>query len=258
MDAVIETPHTPVAVVVPYRIWPAIGFAVAACAIIVAAMFLVGIVMGVVLVVSGQSGPAAMKAHLGAIATWSMLFGYVAAAPFALWAVHRLARARLRDVLVAAPWRDILAWGVGCGVLACVVSATLGTLLQHFVSPHLPALVPKEQTNVAQLHAMAKSSFLWSIAVVTGILGAPLVEECIFRGLLFRAILERSNFWLAALISGAIFAVGHFTKAFFLPLMVAGVMFAFVYARTKSLGTSMIAHAVFNAMAFGLATLIHT
>ena len=94
----------------------------------------------------------------------------------------------------------------------------------------------------------------WLIVLLAlmAVVMAPIVEETLFRGLLFRALDARVSFWGAAVISGVLFALVHGQLVAILPIVVLGVIFAFLTRRTESLWASAGAHAMFN----GLNTLI--
>jgi len=78
------------------------------------------------------------------------------------------------------------------------------------------------------------------------VIGAPLFEEFIFRGLIFGGLLRSFGLWPAALASSAIFACLHPPIAM-LPVFCLGVAAALTYARTRSLLAPMLAHATYNA-----------
>lgn len=80
-------------------------------------------------------------------------------------------------------------------------------------------------------------------------IGAPLVEELFFRGLLFRALLGRLPVSIATISSAVLFALAHFEAVQFAGLAVFGVVLAYMAWRTGRLGMSMGAHMAFNAAA---------
>jgi membrane protease YdiL (CAAX protease family) len=80
---------------------------------------------------------------------------------------------------------------------------------------------------------------------------APIVEETLYRGLLFRALLRRVSPGTAVFVSALIFAAVHFLgdpNAFrSLPALAAlGVLLALRALRTNSLSASILIHAGFN------------
>ena len=79
---------------------------------------------------------------------------------------------------------------------------------------------------------------------------APVAEELFFRGLIHRWFSARFGFWLAVILSSAIFAAGHadslgvVASSFVLGLVLAGV-----YDRSRSLWLSIAVHATNNCLA---------
>lgn len=59
---------------------------------------------------------------------------------------------------------------------------------------------------------------------------APVVEEALFRGILFPSVLKARSFLFAALLSGAYFALVHFHAPSFLPLLALSIAFSAGYA----------------------------
>ncbi|MFK7917217.1 MAG: lysostaphin resistance A-like protein [Ilumatobacter sp.] len=86
------------------------------------------------------------------------------------------------------------------------------------------------------------------------VVGAPLVEEIVYRGLLQRPLLGR--FATPAVLVGvaALFAVIHFRPIEYPGLFVAGLVFGVCAWRSGRLGLAIVAHAAFNAtgLAFAL------
>jgi len=79
------------------------------------------------------------------------------------------------------------------------------------------------------------------------VIGAPLVEEVLYRGLLQRPALERFPRWIVIVAVAAVFALFHFRPIEFVGLFVAGLVFGACAARTGRLGMAITAHVAFNA-----------
>ena len=75
---------------------------------------------------------------------------------------------------------------------------------------------------------------------------APILEELLFRRIIFGTLLPKTNFFVAALISSLSFAVIHFEFTHILIYAVSGFIFAFIYYKTKRIITSIIAHMLLN------------
>jgi uncharacterized protein len=87
-----------------------------------------------------------------------------------------------------------------------------------------------------------------ALLVVIVVLGAPVVEELFFRGLLQRSLLRRVAPVLAVGISALVFGVTHFQLLQFPALVAFGAILGFLALRTGRLGPSIVAHMAFNAV----------
>jgi membrane protease YdiL (CAAX protease family) len=90
---------------------------------------------------------------------------------------------------------------------------------------------------------------LWLAGVA--IIAAPIFEEFIFRGLVFRGLARSFGPGVGALASGAIFAIVH-PPVSVIPVFIMGVGAALVYHRTRMLAAPIVLHAVYNAAVLGL------
>jgi membrane protease YdiL (CAAX protease family) len=88
---------------------------------------------------------------------------------------------------------------------------------------------------------------LWLFATV--VLAAPLFEEFIFRGVLYRGLRRSLSGPLAALASALVFALVHPAIAA-APVFVLALLSALAYERTRWLVTPIAAHMVYNAVIF--------
>ena len=86
--------------------------------------------------------------------------------------------------------------------------------------------------------------------VVVGI--APVVEELVYRGVIYRAFRDRAGVKLAIAGSALVFTVAHFEPEHFLPLFLIGASLAWITQRTSSLLPAIVLHAIYNAMSLGL------
>ena len=86
------------------------------------------------------------------------------------------------------------------------------------------------------------------LLVLIVVIGAPIVEELFFRGLLQRSIARRSSTAVAVAGSAAVFGLTHF-ELLQLPALVGfGVVLGLLAVRTGRLGPSIFAHLSFNAV----------
>jgi membrane protease YdiL (CAAX protease family) len=78
-------------------------------------------------------------------------------------------------------------------------------------------------------------------------IGAPIVEELFFRGLLMRAIDHRYGAVAAVAGSSVVFGLAHFEPLQLPALILFGIVLAILAQRSGRLGPGIIAHATFNA-----------
>jgi membrane protease YdiL (CAAX protease family) len=81
------------------------------------------------------------------------------------------------------------------------------------------------------------------------VVGAPIVEEIIFRGLLFGALVRSMGFVAAAIVSSLVFAAVHgYGLEGTLAVTLTGSLLCWIYWRTGRLWTAILAHGVHNAI----------
>ena len=133
-----------------------------------------------------------------------------------------------------------LATGVGLGVFAQAVS---------FVATNVVHLDTSSNTNNSLSGLEIPTLFIATVFLV------PLIEEVIYRGVVMDT-LQRfgATALVSILIQGAVFAAGHFVETpmtmfagvqFFI-LLVIGLTLGWLRTKTNSIGSTYIAHAVYN------------
>lgn len=87
------------------------------------------------------------------------------------------------------------------------------------------------------------------LLVLVLVVGAPVVEELFFRGLLLRALRNRFGSAAGVIGSGLVFGLAHFEPLQLPVLALFGMVLAMLAIRTGRLGPGICAHAAFNAVA---------
>jgi CAAX protease family protein len=153
-------------------------------------------------------------------------------------------------------WRRAVGWGmrpidVPAGLAVGI--ATQALLLPLIYRPILRFVDNQDLEEPARnLIAGATSPVGVAALVVLTVVGAPLAEEILFRGLLFRGIVDmeagrRFGVALAVIASSSIFAILHLQLLQFPGLFAIGAITALGLHRTGRLGTAIWIHAGFNA-----------
>jgi membrane protease YdiL (CAAX protease family) len=170
-------------------------------------------------------------------------FAYWTAMKVLVWvwpsiALIRHSGYRLRDVFSLKPWRSIVIWGGGAGLLFAI--SALATRAMN----HNPLFSPDLD---------------WPF--VSAVFVAPLVEEIAFRGALLRTLMLRYRFSVANTITAVFFTGIHFTGWYFqgvlaekltgitsgaVSILIIGWILGFAAYKSKSVAGSTLAHILNN------------
>lgn len=85
------------------------------------------------------------------------------------------------------------------------------------------------------------------LLVVVVVIGAPLVEELVYRGLVQRSVSVPLGRASGLLVTSALFSLVHLRPVEFPGLMLAGAVFGAGVVLTGRLGPAIVTHAAFNA-----------
>ncbi len=143
--------------------------------------------------------------------------------------------------------RTLVLWGFRRPTSAYfwVVPAGLAAVYAFSVA-HDALVHPHEQAIVSEFPHSAVGAVMF---VLVAVVMAPVFEESVFRGFLFRGLSNSLGWVWGALISAAVFGGAHLQLDVFLPLAALGFILAWAYHRTGSLWTNITMHALFNAIA---------
>jgi ABC-2 type transport system permease protein len=195
--------------------------------------------------------------HGGEAPALTLLVAFVGAgstvALVALWIFHKN---RVPHLMLAlglrrrpGPPAVLASLGIGIGVGVLAAGAALGYL---WVARHVPLLdesFDEAQRSLDQMHGDAR---IWMLVVA--VLAAPLFEEFIFRGILYRGFRHSVGPRAAALSSALVFALVHPAPTA-VPVFIMALLAAGAYERTGWLATPIAAHMTYNSLVFGSALL---
>jgi membrane protease YdiL (CAAX protease family) len=120
-------------------------------------------------------------------------------------------------------------------------------------------LVYLSQPVVTQqsVQALQKASSVVEIIYfgIMAIVAAPIVEETIYRGIIYPAIKQEGFPKTAMWATSILFAWSHFNLMTFIPLLFLSAVLIFLYETTDNLLAPMLTHSLFNAANFIL--LVH-
>lgn len=208
-----------------------------------AVCWMVGNVLGsVVLAVFGATDrattPPVWVTALGALALWTpIVIGLQqVSARFGSGDLRRDLGLRFRPV-------DLI--GVPVGVLTQLVLVRLIYWPLQSIWPDTFSS-PQLEESARDLYESAQGAWL-VVLVLMVVVGAPLIEELLYRGLLQGAFVRRVDDVLAVIVVSAWFAVIHFRPVEYPGLFAIGLVLGVCALVTRRLGMSVLAHVAFNA-----------
>jgi uncharacterized protein len=166
-----------------------------------------------------------MMTILGGFFAAGLLAVIVAVAPLGKAAVPALG-------LRPAPWKYAVLGAVGTLVLSVAVSQ-----------------IGVEPEGVKQVIEGVREPKQLVLGLVFLALLAPLVEELVFRGLLYGWVAGRWGSWPALIVSSLAFAGAHWEPAHVVLVLPLGLLFGWLRRRTDSLLPSLFSHIVNNGFA---------
>ena len=134
-----------------------------------------------------------------------------------------------------------LLYGVVGFVVAFIVAGIVGYPIQQQFG------VDPTQEALSQTAAVPG---LLPIVFLSGVVIAPIAEEIVFRGYLYKAFRDRFKPSYAIILSAALFSAIHLELLAAAPLFVIGIVLAYVYEKTGNLMAPITLHVLNNAVAF--------
>lgn len=205
--------------------------------------FLVGVLLGagVTLVITKFMGPEAALDY-GTLISYPIMF-----IPPMVFAAVRSRRKEMEVGAVGSPLE------VGnfapLGGWLCAALVILVTLVAGTVSDAITALLPEMPEWLKTALESMTSGTLWINFVCVSIF-APIFEEWLCRGMILRGLLDRGvrPIW-AILFSAVFFGLIHMNIWQMIPAILLGVLFGYVYWKTRSLKLTMLMHFTNNTFA---------
>lgn len=135
--------------------------------------------------------------------------------------------------------KHALLWGLLGGGAAILLQNVWGNIQKYLFkiqlhSTHTNNLVSSAKTGVGMILL---------ICVI-----CPILEEIIFRKIIFEAFKKKCGIIAASIISAIFFSLIHFDFSNAITYILIGLAFSVIYTKTKSLLNSMAAHMVMNTI----------
>lgn len=134
-------------------------------------------------------------------------------------------------------WYSAL-WAVA-GFFLALFAQYVAAIIEHLLGIEAGSENTKEIINIVESFPLA--------IIVTSIVG-PILEEIVFRKIIFGALYKRFNFFISAIISSLVFAAAHMEFQHILLYAAMGFTFAFLYVQTKHIIVPIFAHVTMNTL----------
>jgi len=105
------------------------------------------------------------------------------------------------------------------------------------------------------LHVTIPSWLDGLLGLILMVLIAPMVEEIVFRGLLYRMLREQWGIVVSVVVSSVFFSMIH-QGSLISPQLAGGIIFALAYERSRSLWVPILLHMGANSAVYVLAVLV--
>lgn len=140
------------------------------------------------------------------------------------------------------------------GWLIIILGFWLLTMLVSIVIFAALGLDPSHESGLVEnaLKSLASDKGLFLLAVPGAVIGAPLIEEILFRGILFAGLRPRVGGTGTVLITAALWAAAHLGAApiaFALTIFVMGILLGILMLRFGSLWVTIACHTAWNFVA---------
>ncbi len=214
-----------------------------------AGLLILGVVLSVVIalvVMFSGTGTASLARETAFITLLSSVIMYGSWLLF-IW-LRSLGRTERELILTPAPARSRRSvWFALAALLwSLPVNFIYTTFLERFFPDFLERMM--EAGNLPENLFTTSDPLSLLLMFIPVVILAPIVEEIIFRGVLYNLLNKRMSLPLAALVSSVIFGLMHGTTFFQTALI--GFVLAFVYQVTGDLKMAMLGHGLNNGVAF--------
>jgi membrane protease YdiL (CAAX protease family) len=159
----------------------------------------------------------------------------------ALIIFFKIIRRPLTDLgLLNFNWRSVFLGFFG-GIFLFFAVGILGNILVEYLGNPDPQ-------SFALVVGGADSIWQFVLLLFLGGVIVPLKEELVFRGLIYPPLRQGYGRGYGILLTALFFGIMHADIIRFLPLFLGGIVLTWLYEKTQSLWSSIIAHGVWNIL----------
>ncbi|WAA09232.1 CPBP family intramembrane glutamic endopeptidase [Fervidibacillus albus] len=138
----------------------------------------------------------------------------------------------------AAPFYSSILWAL-FGVFLAITAQGIAIQIESFFGIQAGS---ENTQNILHIIEMAPA------VIITSSFVGPILEEIVFRKILFGTLYKRYNFFISALISSILFALAHLEVEHILLYSSIGFVFSYLYVRTRRIIVPITTHILMNTI----------
>lgn len=170
--------------------------------------------------------------------TYWIIFSFTIGLMITLLLLRPDMRADYRDIKRSTLGQTI-AWSIG-GIFLAMLAQGIAANIEIRVF----GVEPGSENTQQIMELVRMTPFLIIVVSVIG----PILEEIIFRMIIFRTLYKRFNFFISALLSSVLFAAVHMEFSHLLLYSAMGFTFAYLYVKTNRIIVPIFAHVAMNTL----------
>lgn len=180
---------------------------------------------------------SAVKMEVLATGIW-VVFSFVVGLIIVLLLLRKVEPYTKVEKEIPMPMEKAMFWAIG-GIFLAFIAQFAAILFERLIGIDPGSENTKQIINLIEMFPL--------VMVASSIIG-PILEEIIFRKVIFGTLYNRFPFWIAALLSSLAFAIAHMDPKHIILYAAMGFTFAFLYVQTKRIIVPIISHAMMNTL----------
>lgn len=129
----------------------------------------------------------------------------------------------------------------------CIVGIVLSILIQSLMIQVENYVFNIDKHDTGNFNTIKLIKMNW-IALISPIILAPILEEIVFRKIIFKWIHFKTNFIIASIGSSILFALLHFNFTHIGTYTLIGMLLSFLYVKTNRLIVPIVVHVALNTL----------
>ncbi|MGL5942550.1 MAG: lysostaphin resistance A-like protein [Waterburya sp.] len=195
----------------------------------------------VILVAICLAGVKGFEEYISKNENFSAIFNTLISIIWAWYIIREFKRANINYKFIFGSFKRIdFKLPIGLTIAEYLFAGGMNSIILYGLSFIVPKYVEYE---LNQKHATSPVG--WIGFAIGALLFAPLIEELLFRGIIFQKLAIQKSIIKGLLISAIAFAIIHF-RYDVIPLFITGVIYTILYLKTKQLATSILCHFFYN------------